>query len=352
LNKSSSSCDREARPAILVIRFSSLGDILLAAPALRALRTHFPSAHVDFLTAADYAQAASLLPGVDRVIPFQRRSGLRGLLRLRSNLSRRYEFLIDLQNSPRSAFLRTMTFPVLWVKAKRYRFRRWLLVNFKWNLYGDVKPVPDRYREAAALLGVQDDGRGLELPTPKHARAWATEFLQQGIHNRPITVFCPGARHETKQWPADRWMELGRMAASAGLTVCVIGSSYERELVCEISKHIPNSIVLHDREIPEIAGVMQQSAVVVSNDSGLMHLAAGVKTPLVAIFGPTVEPFGFYPYRTRAEVLDHELPCRPCRALGGAKCPKRHFRCMLETLPADVWAAMNRVMKKTTALES
>lgn len=353
MNESSSSADGAARPAILVIRLSSLGDVLLTAPALRGLRAHFPNAHVDFLTAADYADAATLLPGVDRILPFQRHRGWRGLLRLRSDLSRRYAFLIDLQNSPRSTFLRATTFPVVWVKAKRYRLRRWLLVNFKWNLYRSVKPVPDRYREATALLGAQDDdGLGLELLIPARARTWAAEFLKRSAQDRPVAVLCPGARHETKKWLADRWTELGCIAANAGLSVCVIGSSGERELVCEISDNIPGAIPLHDREIPDVAGVMEQAAVVVSNDSGLMHLAAGVNTPLVAIFGPTVEPFGFFPYRARAEILDHELPCRPCRALGGAECPKRHFRCMLDTHPADVWAAMSRVMKKATTVTS
>ncbi|MDD5087990.1 MAG: glycosyltransferase family 9 protein [bacterium] len=352
MSESHSSRATAAPPAILVIRFSSLGDVLLTAPVLRALRAHFPSAHLDFLTAEEFADAARLLPGVDGVLPFQRRSGWRGLLRLRADLSRRYTILIDLQNSPRSAFLRSLTFPMVWVKAKRYRVRRWFLVRCKWDFYGATTPVAVRYLEAAASLGVQDDGRGLDLMVPDNARKWAADFAERYAPDRPLIVFCPGARHETKKWPADRWMELGRSAAAAGMSVGVVGSRNEESLVTEIAKAIPGAFAVYDRGIGEIAAMMERAAAVVSNDSGLMHLAAGVNARLVAIFGPTVEPFGFYPFRARAEVLDHELPCRPCRALGGAACPKRHFRCMMDTHPADAWAAVNRVINQTAVIAS
>ncbi|MBU0508800.1 glycosyltransferase family 9 protein [bacterium] len=345
LDRSGPSASAEA---VLVIRFSSLGDVLLAGPALRALRARFPNSRIDFLTAKEYAAAAALLSGSDRILTFDRRRGLGGLLRLRRDLSRRYTVLVDLQNSPRSAFLRTTTLPVFWVKAKRYRFRRWLLIHLKWDLYGETKPVPIRYLDAAAMVGGQDDGGGLELRVPEDARTWASDFVARHGEGRRLAVLCPGARHFTKRWPAERWMEVGRELSASNWFVTAVGSGAEEQLLHTVAETVRGAAILQDRSIPEIAALMEKAAVVISNDSGLMHLAGGVRAPLVALFGPTVRHFGFYPFRANAVVLDHELSCRPCRALGGPKCPKTHFRCMLNTSPAEVLAAIDALPGGTT----
>ncbi len=333
------------RERILVIRFSSLGDILLTAPALRALRRRFPDAHIDLLVAGEYADAASLIPGPDRILTFDRSSGLGGLLRLRSDLSRRYSLLVDLQNSTRSVFLRAATMPTMWVKAKRYRLRRWLLVRFKWNLYRSIIPVPSRYLNAMAQIGADDDGLGLCLQVPDAAIAAAGEFLSTaGIHGQPHVVFCPGARHFTKRWPADRWAEVGRRLIEEGKKVIIFGAQDEKELVQNISNSVPGSLQLTGQAIPKIAAVMKSAQVVISNDSGLMHLAAGVGTPVIAIFGPTVEEFGFFPFRARSEVIQQKLACRPCSAMGSPTCKEGHFRCMLDTESADVLDAAHRLI--------
>lgn len=326
---------------ILVIRFSSLGDLLLTAPALRALRRRFPQSHIDLLVAADYADAARLLPGPDRILTFDRSRGFNGLLRLRAELSRRYSILVDLQNSVRSAFLRATTLPTVWVKARRYRFRRWVLIRLKRNLYRSVIPVPLRYLDALAVIGTQDDDRGLQLAVPADSHAAAERLIAaRQIDTGRAIIFCPGARHATKRWPAESWIELGRRLAGAGGQVVVVGSESETEMIRRIAQDIPGGIPLSGQEICVAAALMHRSAAVVSNDSGLMHLAAGLDRPLVAIFGPTVPEFGFYPFRSPARIFDQRLDCRPCSALGGRECPRRHFRCMRDTHPEAVAAAV------------
>lgn len=327
---------------ILVVRFSSLGDILLAAPALRALRARFPQAWVDLLVASEYADAARLLTGPDRVLTFDRREGLPGLLRLCRSLSRRYTLLVDLQNSLRSALLRTLSFPVLWVKAKRYRCRRWLLIHLKWNTYGRVRPVAVRYLDAMAAIGAQDDGCGLDLVVPQHARAWARGLLQSDSAVS-LAVLCPGARHFTKRWPLERWSQLGRELRADGWRVAVAGSADERDVVAAAAGEIPDAFIVCGHPLPDMAALFEQAAVVVSNDSGLMHLAAGVGTRVVALFGPTVPEFGFCPFRARSEVMENRMSCRPCSAFGGPRCPEKHFRCMLDTESARVAAAVRRL---------
>lgn len=336
-----------------MIRFSSLGDILLTAPAIRLLRARFPQSQIHLLVASDYADAAALIPGLDRVITFDRRQGLAGLWRLRGALTGRYGVLIDLQNSMRSAFLRLTTFPTIWTKAKRYRFKRWLLVQFKWNTYRKIEPVPLRYVNAAAMFGVLDDGAGLSLQIPPVTTESAKQiFQQQGMATSKRVLLCPGARHFTKRWPHERWIETARALSDRGWAVIVIGSPAEQEISRKIVEAVPNAHAVTNRSIPEIAALMSQSSAVISNDSGLMHLAAGVGIPLVAVFGPTVEEFGFYPFRANCEILAHDMNCRPCSAIGSPECPKGHFRCMVTTSAALVVAAVERLTAKDQAISS
>lgn len=330
---------------MLVIRFSSLGDILLTAPAVRALRRRFPDARMDLLVAKEYADAATLIPGPDRVLTFDRATGMSGLLKLRSDLSRRYTYLVDLQNSTRSALLRATTLPTVWVKAKRYRLKRWLLVHFKWNLYREVLPVPLRYLKPAVSLGAQDDDEGLKLRISEVALGEAAALLESfDIPDDPFVVLCPGARHFTKRWPADRWVTLGQQFMREGFRVLVVGAQNEQELVRSIADHVPKAIPFAGYSVPTIAAMMQRSKVVVSNDSGLMHLATGVDAPVVAIFGPTVREFGFFPFRARSVVLEQNLASRPCSAMGSEKCKEGHFRCMLDTHPEQVFAAAQHLI--------
>ena len=329
---------------MLVIRFSSLGDILLTAPTLRVLRRRFPDGHIDLLVAQEYAEAAALIPGPDRVLTFDRRSGWGGLLRLRSDLSRRYSILVDLQNSLRSSFLRVTTLPTLWMKARRYRFRRWLLVQFKWNLYRRIIPVPMRYLDAVHMTGAEDDGLGLHLQIPDTALADARAILTDwGLTSSTIAILCPGARHFTKRWPSEHWKVLGEKLTKEGQSILVVGAADESVLVQDIAGSIPASKPLIGYPIPTLAALMQQAHVVVSNDSGLMHLAGGVGARVVAIFGPTVEEFGFFPFRARSRVLEQKLPCRPCSAMGTETCKEKHFRCMLDTRPEHVLNAIQEL---------
>lgn len=312
------------------MRFSSLGDVLLCAPAIRALRARFPESAIDFLVATEFHDAATLIPGIEKVITFDRKDGWRGLLRLRRLLSRRYDIIVDLQNSLRSAFVRTFCFPLMWQKASRYRFRRWLLIRFKKNMYGEPKPVPLRYIAAMESSGCADDGQGLLL---------RPEVVQAS--SRRIALLCPGAKHFTKRWPEEHWVTLAALLRDRGFAVKACGSSMDAETCARIA---PDDSVHIDMPMREVADLMQNSSVVVCHDSGLMHLATGVGVPVAAIFGPTVEEFGFFPFRAKSVVVQQDLGCRPCSAFGGKHCPLGHHDCMKRTTPDSVLDAVMQLI--------
>lgn len=314
------------------MRFSSLGDILLTAPAVRALRRRFPFAEIEFLVKAEYADAATLIPNIDRIVPVSAEQLAQPLRLLKTVMNSDYSLIVDLQNSPRSSFLRAFSFPPFWVKAQRYRLRRTLLILLKRDYYKTMRPVPLRYLDALDPLGCVDDEQGLELTPPQASQLPAYDI-----------VLCPGAKHFTKRWPAENWSELARQLTVRGHTVAVVGAAGETKLCSDIAA-ASEARVYTELTVPHVAALMAQAKAVVSNDSGLMHLAAGLNIPLVAIFGPTVEQFGFFPFRARAIIHEHSLSCRPCSAFGGERCPKQHFDCMLKTPPQAVLESVDRLL--------
>ena len=325
---------------ILVIRLSSLGDILLTAPALRVLRSRFPTAQIDFLTSRPYVDLAAGLPGVDHVLDFDKEKGLKEFLCWQSRLFRaRYSLIIDLQNSQRSALWRVFSFPAIWVKAKRYRLRRFILIRFRKNFYRNILPVSQRYLTALESLGCVDDGGGLELYIPEsitHQVRLQLEKLE--IIAERAVILAPGARHATKRWPPEKWIDLARKLLERDFKVLIIGDREDQSLIKTIVNKISDDRIFSFTEQPllKTAAIMKSGVSLVSNDSGLMHLAAAVGTPVIALFGPTVEEFGFFPFRAKSQVVQKDLPCRPCSAMGTERCPKDHFRCMNEISVEEV----------------
>jgi lipopolysaccharide heptosyltransferase II len=332
---------------ILVIRFSSLGDVLLTTPVIRGLRQRYPGARIDVLVKPLYADLLRFNPHVTSVITFedgadQSLAALGGELR-----RRRYDLVLDLHRSLRSNLLR----PWLWRARRRsvrkFVVRRYLLVRWKWNTYRGIVPVPDRYRAAAADLGVQDDGEGLELCLPDETLAAMRARMERlKIERFPTVIgFAPTARHFTKCWPAERFVACGvALASKPGVKILVFGAKDEAEYCGDIVHLINTSAggrvaenLSADSSLLESAAAMDYCKVVLCNDSGLMHLASARRRPVVALFGSTVKEFGFAPYRTPGGVIEHAgLPCRPCSHIGRESCPLDHFHCMTKIEPGDV----------------
>lgn len=320
---------------LLLIRLSSLGDILLTTPVLAALRDKFPDARIDLVTGTEYGPLAPLLPGRPRVHLFNKSEGLIGLLHLRRELqSEGYDAVLDLHNNLRSRVLRRGLSRRLYVMRKR-TMKRWLLVHRKLNLLRDEPDVVGRYFETAQALAVHDTGEAacLQLPDMPKDRAIA---------------MAPGARHKTKRWPAEYFIELGKRYAADGYELRLFGSSAERELCEGVAEAIGGGVRNFAGEL-SLSGTaleLAKCAAAITNDSGLMHLASAVGTPTLAIFGPTVKEFGFAPRAQNARVLENAgLYCRPCTTHGSERCPEGHFRCMLEIEPEAVAISVDALLE-------
>lgn len=341
----------------LIIRFSSIGDVVLSSLLVRVMRHRFPDSQIDFLVKAEFADLVRFNPHLSQVIEFPADGTFADLRDLRQRLrATRYDLIVDIHDSLRSRFLCLGAQRVL--RIQKRKLARFLLVKFKWNLYawfGGAPPVAERYVESVAEFGVTDDGAGLELFLPPAAENKAHELLANaGLAKRtPLLGLCPSAKHKNKIWLPDRFAEAAVTCArefNAGIILFGSGED-DRERSNEIERQIraraPDTQLLNvtgTMALLETAALMDRCALVITNDSGLMHIAAARKKKTVAIFGPTIREFGFFPFGTHHVVVEHdELACRPCTAIGLPACPKVHFKCMKDIPATRVIAAARQL---------
>jgi heptosyltransferase-2 len=306
---------------ILVVRLSSLGDIILTTPVIRALKNQFPESEIDFLLRKNFRDVYENNPYINNLFYFEEIGD--------NFFEQNYDWVVDLQNNLRSKKIREK-FDAEIFTYKKPSVKKFLLVNFKINKLRPVKSIPQRYAESVPNLEL--DESGLELFIPEN-------ILPQLENNGKYIGFCPGSRHFTKMWLPEYFVELGKLLSDAGFTIVLFGGKDDKNICAEISEQIPSSINLcNDNNLLQTAKDMTLCDAVVCNDSGLMHAAAAVQTPVAALFGSTVKEFGFAPYGVKNLILENNsLSCRPCSHIGKAKCPKGHFNCMKSLTPELVF---------------
>lgn len=324
-------------PNVLLVRFSSLGDVLLTTPLIRALRARHPSATLTALTRQAWAPLLSANPNLDQVVSVSPGQALVPLGR--AIRAARYTHLLDLQGTVRSRVLRLLV-PGPWTGYDHRRRPRAMLICQHRDTYPDEVPVAERYFEAAEGLDVQPDREPADLYVSPAAEARAEQWLARaGLEGEDRLVgLVPGAAHATKRWPVHHWRELGKSLRQQGLRLALVGSAADRLLATEIADACgcPETVAAGDLDLQAVGALLRRCRVVVAGDTGPMHMATAVRTPVVALYGPTVKQFGFFPYRARGTVLEVPLPCRPCGSKGSSKCPDGHHRCLEDLAPGEV----------------
>jgi ADP-heptose:LPS heptosyltransferase len=310
---------------ILVIRFSSIGDIVLTTPVVRCVKTLIKGAEVHYLTKKQYLPVLAANPYIDKLWGYDHDfKELIPQLKFQG-----YDFIVDLHGNYRSGFVKSQfrlpsaTFPKLNVK-------KWLAVNLKINLLPPIHIV-DRYFEAVAALGVKNDGKGLDYFIPPGEEVNLAEFPEP--FGRGYVAVVIGGKHNTKIFPEDKVAEVCRKLSRP---VILLGGSEDRErgdrIMAASGEMVYNAC--GSLSLNQSASVVKQATSVLTNDTGLMHVAAAFRKPVVSVWGNTIPAFGMYPYLPgepegksfMAEVKG--LGCRPCSKLGYGECPKKHFRCM------------------------
>jgi lipopolysaccharide heptosyltransferase II len=338
--------DQPTPPNVLAVRFSSIGDVLLITPLLRAIRLRHPEARISVLTKQAHVPLLSHNPHVDRVIGLE--AG-RPLTSVAAELRKAgYTHRLDLHDSLRTRMLRTLV-PGRWRTYPKHRVARALLIHTKRNHYHDARPVAERYFSAARDLGVVPDGNPPDFFLGPDAEQQASDWLAAAglALSRPMIALAPGAAHATKRWPAEHWRNLIQRIVTESFDVVIVGGPDDVQLAAALSQDTGGRVqsAAGVLGLQGTGAVLQRAAVLVSGDTGVMHMATGVGTPVVALFGPTVGAFGFFPYTSRAEVLELALPCRPCSSKGGPRCPLGHHRCLVDLGPESVYGALRRSVR-------
>jgi len=324
---------------ILILRFSSIGDIVLCTPVIRTLRSQLPDAEIHFATKDSYRGLLDENPYLTKVHSLQE-----SLSQLIKELkSENFDLVIDLHNNLRTRWIKTR----LGVKSytlDKLNIKKWLLTTFKINLLPN-RHIVDRYMDCVEPLGIKMDSLGLDYFIP-HKDEVELEWLPKEYQHGYAAVVI-GAKFATKRLPKERIIEL---CDRINKPIILIGGPEEKPIGEEVElffqRNEPEDFseglhALGKKAIVfnacgkfnfhQSASLVKQSRWVFTHDTGLMHVAAAFKKEIYSIWGSTIPEFGMYPYRTKFVIFENKnLKCRPCSKLGHKTCPAGHFKCMRE----------------------
>lgn len=308
----------------LIIRFSSIGDIILTTPIVRCLKIQFPEAEIFFLTKKQNIELLINNKYIDKIIIFDN-SLYHTLKEIKSY---KIDYIIDLHKSIRSRIFKLLLMKKSYSFPK-LNFKKFLLTKFKINLLPDVHIV-DRYFYAVKKFGILNDNQGLDFFLDEK-NSLSIKELPEEFYNGYVALVL-GAKHYTKQIPVDLAVQIIKKSE---LPFVLLGDENDYEKGEQVKNECNNYSVYNacgKFNIQQSAWLIYYSKVVVTSDTGLMHIAAALNKKIVSIWGNTVPQFGMYPY-TKPEnyiISEVKLPCRPCSKLGYKSCPQKHFNCMMQ----------------------
>ncbi len=331
---------------ILILRFSSIGDIVLTTPVMRCIKNVHPDAHITYVTKKGFAAMLEVNPYIDKVIALDN-----NWTEIKTSLqTEAFDHIIDLHHNLRSKRL-CRGLQGQYKAFNKLNIQKWLLVNFKINRLPSIHIV-DRYMEAASNLSISNDGKGLDYFIPS-----STEVPL--LPNTPFVALAIGGQHATKRLPDNKLAELIQQIEHP---VVLLGGKEEMDTAVMLSEQFPNQVAFNycgAISLNQSALVLTKSCGLLTHDTGMMHIAAALSIPILSVWGNTVPEFGMWPY-FKAEPLSYAAPliedgkadetfgkpgvtaesrsemfevaglsCRPCSKIGHKECPKGHFNCMI-----------------------
>ncbi len=337
---------------ILVIRFSSIGDIVLTTPVLRTLKERYPYAKVCFLIKKEFLEITRLFPQIDKVFVFDSKDGFMGLMKLIGEInSERFDLLIDLHWNLRSILIYLFSQIRYKIHYSKHRFLRLLRIWFKWQVLPQQSHIIDLYFNPLTEFGIlSSDNRVPELKIDKDMGKNVIECLKElGIEDNDLVIgMCPGAKWETKQWPIEGFVEAGnRLMEELNAKIVLIGDAHDLELGKRIEAWMDKKPLnlINWTSLLELPSLIQRCDILITNDSASLHIAAALGVSTVSLFGPTTLDLGFGPHGNGKHiVLERDLPCRPCSSHGSRKCPKNTHECMTAITPEDVVDAAKNLL--------
>lgn len=310
----------------LIIRFSSIGDIVLTTPVIRCLRKQHPDAEIHFLTKQSFRGIVAHNPYINKIHTL----GDSFELMLHELKTEEYDCIIDLHHNLRTMRIKRHLKGVKSFSFNKLNIEKFVLTNFKINTL-PKKHIVDRNLETVASFGVADDGLGLDYFIPETDIVSNRDLPTSHLHGYIAVVI--GAALATKKLPVHKLKEL---CTAIDHPVILLGGKEDYEDGRSIAS--VDDVKIYNAcgkfNLNESADLVRRSKLVISHDTGLMHIAAALQKPVISVWGNTVPVFGMYPYygkysKQHYDVVEiNKLWCRPCSKIGYKKCPRGHFKCM------------------------
>ena len=309
----------------LIVRFSSIGDIVLTTPVVRHLKQQVEDAEIHYLTKSTYLPLLEANPYIDRIHPFE------GDIKSCVDLLKKegIDYVIDLHHNIRSARIKYGLKRIAFTVHK-LNWKKWLFVTFKKDRMPDRHMV-DRNLDTIKSFIEKVDDRGLDYFTPEKDEI-DIQSLPEAFRKGYIGLSI-GAQHETKKLPVE---SLVKLCQKLEYPVVVLGGPGDRDNGETLVSSLPGKEILNgcgQYNIHQSASLVRQAKVLITHDTGLMHIGAAFQKKIISVWGNTVPRFGMFPYNAHPSSVQFEvtgLPCRPCSKIGYQQCPKRHFKCMLD----------------------
>lgn len=333
---------RENRsPKFLIVRFSSIGDIVLTTPVIRNIKKSFPNTELHYLTKEPFKDLLLNNPNLDKVWSFTQNLSevIHGLK------NEKFSLVVDLHKNLRSFRLKN-NLRVPSVSFRKLNVEKFLLTTFKKNFLPS-EHIVDRYLSAVKELGVTNDGEGLDYHFSQNFRA--TNKTWKPFDEAHVVVVV-GAAHKTKVPTAEKYAEI---INKINQPIALIGGPKDLALAKNVAVLVHNQSLLQNycgaTSVDESALLIESAKLVITPDTGMMHIAAALKKPIVSLWGNTTPAFGMSPYygnhKTPSLIAEvKNLPCRPCSKIGKNSCPKQHFMCMKNLNVTEIQQWVNQVL--------
>ncbi len=329
---------------ILVIRFSSLGDVILTSPTVLNLKIAFPDSNITFLTKERFSEVVQRFPGVDRVVTIANNATGRQLLRVLFELENsRFDTIVDLHGSLRSWFARKTISATHRVVYEKRRLERFLSIGRK-RLASESPHTIDLYNGCVTQLGARAvANRPVMMLTGEDHRV--PKQFDPG--EEPYIVIAPGAAHPVKQWPLERFVETAQTLSADSNRKIVWALTEADAAVIGGESAVADQVKLINCPIPYLGAIIERADVLVANDSGIAHLGSAVGTPVVALFGPTHPTLGFSPRGMNDRIVQVDERCRPCSRHGKRSCHRDQRYCFTQITPSTVAETVQAVAESS-----
>jgi len=324
---------------VLIIRFSSIGDIVLTTPVIRCLKVQ-TGCEIHFLTKSAFSGILETNPFIDKLIVLDKLL----LCKAADLKNENYDLVIDLHNNLRTKIFKS----VLGINSfafEKLNLEKLFTVLFK----GDILPnlhIVDRYLATLAKLKVSNDFDGLDFFIRNKSEIDLTSL---GLESNKFISWAIGAQHFTKKLPNSK---IAAICNKLNKNIVLLGGKEDEKNAAEIEKLAPRIINLCGKlDIHQSAWIVQNSILLLSNDTGMMHIGAALKKPVFSFWGNTIPAFGMTPYYGKHKTFSKKfevknLSCRPCTKLGSDSCPKSHFNCMNMISENEILEEINRIITK------